>query len=79
MTFPITIHKDDERLYTARCPALPHLIEQGATADEAEYRIFIAIQEELERMGEDHRPLEYEIREIEVPFGTEPVHEGSKL
>jgi len=67
MTFTITFVQDEDGVFIAECPAIPGCVSQGATADEAERNIRLAIRECLAVRREQGLPLTIEVRQLEVP------------
>ncbi|MBI5816398.1 MAG: type II toxin-antitoxin system HicB family antitoxin [Nitrospinae bacterium] len=66
MKLSISIHKDEDGVYIAECPAIPGCISQGKTEMEAEANIRDAIEACLEVREELGMPLTIVTKEIEV-------------
>ncbi len=66
MKLNIIIFQDEDGVYIAECPAIPGCVSQGATEEEAERNIQMAIRECLEVRAEKGLPLTVKAKEVEV-------------
>lgn len=66
MKFTVTLHRDEDGVWIAECPAIPGCVSQGRTEEEAMQKVREAIQVCLEVRAEKGLPLTIETREIEV-------------
>jgi predicted RNase H-like HicB family nuclease len=66
MKFLITMHRDEDGMVIADCPAIPGCVSQGRTEEEAEQNIREAIQACLEVRAEKGMPLTVSTRQVEV-------------
>jgi predicted RNase H-like HicB family nuclease len=66
MQFAVTIDRDEDGVWIARCPSIPGCVSQGRTKTEATKNIKKAIKECLEVRAERGLPLTVETRQVEV-------------
>ncbi len=66
MKLNIIIFQDEDGVYIAECPAIPGCVSQGATEEEAERNIQLAIRECLEVRAAKGLPLTVKAKEVEV-------------
>ena len=66
MKFLVTIHKDEDGVVIAECPAIPGCVSQGQSEAEAEANVVDAIRECLAVRAEQGMPLTLSTREVEV-------------
>ena len=66
MKFLVTIHKDEDGVVIAECPAIPGCVSQGRSEAEAEANVVDAIRECLAVRAEQGMPLTLSTREVEV-------------
>lgn len=66
MKFTINIHRDEDGIYVAECPAIPGCVSQGITEQDAERNIQDAIAGCLAVRKELGMPLTVVTREVEV-------------
>jgi predicted RNase H-like HicB family nuclease len=66
MKFLVNIHRDEDGIYIADCPAIPGCVSQGRSESEAEANIADAIRECLAVREEMGLPLTTTTREVEV-------------
>ena len=66
MKFHVSIHRDEDGIYIADCPAIPGCVSQGRSEAEAESNISDAIRECLAVRAEMGMPLTTTTREVEV-------------
>jgi len=66
MRFSITIDRDEDGVWIARCPSIPGCVSQGRTKAEASKNIRKAIKVCLEVRAERGLPLTVETRQVEV-------------
>lgn len=66
MKLTISIHKDEDGVFIAECPAIPGCVSQGTSEAEAEACLREAIEACLEVRAEQGMPLTVVTKEIEV-------------
>lgn len=66
MKFIVSIHRDEDGVYIAECPAIPGCVSQGNSEREAEQNIQDAIASCLAVRNELGMPLTVVTREVEV-------------
>jgi predicted RNase H-like HicB family nuclease len=66
MKFTVSLHRDEDGMVIAECPAIPGCVSQGRTEEEAERNIREAIQACLEVRAEKGMPLTVATRQVEV-------------
>ena len=66
MKFLVTIHKDEDGVVIAECPAISGCVSQGQSEAEAEANVVDAIRECLAVGAEQGMPLTLSTREVEV-------------
>ncbi len=66
MRFHATLHRDEDGVWVADCPAIPGCVSQGATRAEALANVEEAIALCIEVRQERGMPLTIETREVEV-------------
>ncbi len=66
MKFTVTIDRDEDGVWIAKCPSIPGCVSQGTTKDEAVESIKDAIKLCLEARAELGMPLTVESRQVEV-------------
>ena len=66
MKFTIVLSRDEDGVFIAECPSIPGCVSQGATSEDAEENVKVAIKECLEVRMEKGMPLTVETRQVEV-------------
>ena len=66
MKFTVTMHRDEDGVWIAECPAIPGCISQGETKEQAIENIEDAIRLCLEVRAERGMPLTIEVQQVEV-------------
>lgn len=67
--YTITLQRDEDGVYVARCPLLPGCVSQGRTRDDALANVRDAIRgyiQSLRKHGEPIPPVEEELVEVNV-------------
>jgi predicted RNase H-like HicB family nuclease len=65
--FFVTIERDEDGWFVAKCPSLPGCVSQGKTREEAIANIREAIEGSLETRAANAIPSTVETIEIEIP------------
>lgn len=69
MKYRITLQKDEDGIFVAKCPSLPGCVSQGKTREEAIANIKDAIQgylQSLKKHDEPVPPVDEELVEVNV-------------